>query len=51
MIDWLHNPHANYVFAAYAIAAAALLGFGILSWRWARGQDKKWQELQKKQAG
>jgi heme exporter protein CcmD len=46
MIDWLYNPHADYVLAAYAIALTALAGCALLSWRWAASQDKKWRQMQ-----
>ena len=46
MIDWLHNPHADFVLAAYGIALGALAVFGVLSWRWARAQDEKWRRIQ-----
>jgi heme exporter protein CcmD len=46
MIDWLQNPHANYVVGAYGVALVALLGFALASWRAARVQDRKWLKLQ-----
>jgi hypothetical protein len=46
MIDWLQNPHADYVVAAYSIALIVLLGFALLSWCWAQAQDKVWRKLQ-----
>lgn len=47
MINWLHNSHAAFVVAAYSIALLTLGGFAVVSWFWARAQDKKIQKLQK----
>jgi len=47
MINWLHNSHAVFVVAAYSIALLTLGGFAVVSWFWARAQDKKIQKLQK----
>jgi heme exporter protein CcmD len=45
MFDWLQNPHADYVVAAYAVALALLVALGLLSWWAARHMNKKWQKL------
>ena len=46
MLDWLQNPHADYVLAAYGIAGLAIVGLGLLSWLAARRTQKAWQKLQ-----
>jgi heme exporter protein CcmD len=47
MPDWLQNPHADYVLAAYGVALAALAGLLIASWRAARQTRKIWQKMEK----
>lgn len=47
MPDWLQNPHADYVLAAYGVAAAALSGLLFASMLKARRARKAWQKLQK----
>ena len=32
MFEWIDNPRAAYVLAAYAVAACALIGLGVVSW-------------------
>jgi len=48
MLDWLQNPHTDYVVAAYSVALAALLALGLLSWRAARQTKNKWAKLQER---
>jgi heme exporter protein CcmD len=45
MPNWINNPHADYVLAAYAIACMALVGTLLSSWCSYRKQSKKWQNL------
>ena len=33
MLDWIHNSHAGFVLAAYGVAAVALIGLALASWR------------------
>ena len=47
MPDWFNNPHADYVLAAYGLAAVALLGLLIASLLKAHRVRKAWQKLQK----
>lgn len=47
MPEWLQNPHADYVVAAYAVALLALTGLGLASWRTAKRVQKAWQKIQK----
>jgi heme exporter protein CcmD len=47
MPDWLQNPHADYVMAAYGVAVAALVGLLVASMCKARRAHKAWQKLQK----
>jgi len=46
MFDWLENPHADYVLAAYGVAAAALIALGVVSWIAARCAKCRWRQLQ-----
>jgi len=46
MPDWLQNPHADYVLAAYGVAAVALLGIGIASLIAARRTTQAWRKIQ-----
>jgi heme exporter protein CcmD len=46
MMDWLQNPHADYVLAAYGVALTGMVGFLFLSWRWLRTQNKKLRQLE-----
>jgi hypothetical protein len=51
MPDWLNNPEASYVLAAYSIAAGALLGLLIVSRLAARKRSAEWSAIrQKRQA-
>ena len=47
MPDWLQNPHADYVLAAYGVALVALAGIGVASWLSARRTRAAWQKLMK----
>ncbi len=51
MIDWLQNPQADYVVAAYGLVFVALAVLTLLSWRWARTQDRLWQKLRRDRQG
>jgi len=51
MLDWLQNPHACYVLAAYGIALAVLAGVAAQSWRWARVMDRKARQIQDARRG
>lgn len=31
MLDWISQPHAGYVIAAYGVAFVALIGIGVFS--------------------
>ena len=47
MLDWMNNPHAEFVLAAYAVAAVALAGIGAASLlRWRR-RARQWRSLNK----
>jgi len=45
MPEWIHNTHAGYVLAAYAVAAVALIG--LLAWSLCehRAAAKEWRKL------
>ena len=45
MINWLDHPHADFVLAAYGIAAVALIGLAVVSWRAYRCRAREWQKL------
>lgn len=49
-LDWLSNPHADYVLAAYGLALAALAGLGIVSFAAARKARRRGELLQKKRS-
>jgi heme exporter protein CcmD len=42
----IENAKAGYVIAAYAVAAAGLLGLLIASWRAARRRRSEWDALE-----
>ena len=48
MMDWLQNPRATYVLAAYGVAAIGLIGLLLVSLCATRCKRKEWQELQQK---
>jgi heme exporter protein CcmD len=48
MFDWLQNPHADYVLAAYGVAAVALAWLGLASWLAARRIRAAWRKLQER---
>jgi len=48
MIDWMQNPHAGYVVAAYVIAITGFVVFAVLSWMGMRARDKELQRLQQR---
>ena len=48
MIDWLQNPHADYVIAAYDVAIIGLMGLLIASYRAWRRKQREWHKLQQK---
>jgi heme exporter protein CcmD len=50
MPDWLQNPHASFVVAAYGVALAGLFALLFFSWRSNRCRWKEWQKLQEKRA-
>ena len=45
MFDWLQNPRAEYVLAAYGAAAVALIGLLIASFRAFRKKRRKAEKL------
>jgi heme exporter protein CcmD len=45
MPEWIHNPHAGFVLAAYAIASVALIGLALLSWREHAARQAEWKKL------
>ena len=45
MLDWIANSQAGYVLAAYGIAAVALIGLALASWREFRRLAKEWRAL------
>jgi len=45
MPDWIHNTHACYVLAAYAVAAVALIGLAGVSVCAYRKRLKEWRVL------
>jgi heme exporter protein CcmD len=45
MPQWIHNSHAGYVLAAYAVAAIALIGLALVSWCDYRCRVKEWKNL------
>ncbi len=49
MFDWLQNPHAGFVIAAYSVALPALAGFAVLSWVSLRARDKELKQLEQKE--
>lgn len=51
MFDWLQNPHAGYVLAAYGIALAVLGGVAGQSWLWARAKDRMARQAQDARRG
>jgi heme exporter protein CcmD len=50
MPDWINNPQAPYVFAAYAAAAGILAGLLILSLHAGRKRRTEWQRMREKRA-
>jgi len=48
MPDWLQNPQASYVLAAYGAAALALFGLLLFSWRAWRCRQTEWRRVQEK---
>jgi hypothetical protein len=51
MPDWILNPQACYVFAAYGVAAAGLLGLLLFSWRdWCK-RKAEWQQMKNQRHG
>jgi hypothetical protein len=47
MPNWLQNPQADYVLAAYGVALAALAGIGIATLLAARRARKLWENPRK----
>jgi hypothetical protein len=50
MIEWLQNPQANYVCAAYGVVGAGLIGLLLASLGAAQRRRRAWQKLQEKRA-
>ncbi|MDE2029860.1 MAG: heme exporter protein CcmD [Alphaproteobacteria bacterium] len=46
MFPWIHHPHADYVLAAYTIAAAALFLIGVFSITAYHRRKKEWEKLE-----
>jgi len=50
MMDWIDNPRAGFVEAAYAAAVVALLVAAIVSWWQYRRCLKQWRAVSQDQA-
>jgi heme exporter protein CcmD len=48
MLNWLQNPQADYVIAAYGAAVVALFGLLVFSTLAARRKRREWQRVQEK---
>jgi heme exporter protein CcmD len=50
MTEWIHNTHASYVLAAYAVALVALVGLAITTICDYRRHLKEWQSMSQDRA-